>query len=140
MMERTRIRRPFAAALLSLVVTGLGQLYNGRPWRAAVLYGLEITLSIALVLKAGSLLSPTGIAVLYGAGIAGIALKLFAIGDAFAGARRIGSIAQGYDRWYVYLALILVSVAMGFLCSGHSYCRLRPAPIRSRRRRCRRRS
>jgi TM2 domain-containing membrane protein YozV len=43
---KTKNRNPFLAALLSAVLPGLGQLYGGRPWRAAAIIALALALNI----------------------------------------------------------------------------------------------
>lgn len=109
MTEDRKERSPLAAAFLSLVVVGLGQLYNGQHRRAVVLYVLSILLA-ALALTAWSFfVSLQGIVAFYLVLLAALCVKAFSIFDAYSGARRIGVLElKRYNRWYIYLAIFLV--------------------------------
>ena len=101
-MERKR--NSILAALLSLVLPGLGQLYNAQPKKAGVVY--------LLVLAAFPVVSLTPMA-FYFYGLAmlvliGVVILVFIVVDAAKSARRLGVITlQKYNRWYVYLCIFL---------------------------------
>jgi len=103
----TKKRRATLAALLSLFVMGLGQLYCGQTRRAAILLTIELAGYLASVALLAHLLSFSGLIVLYVWIALAIGLKIFAVLDAFVGARRTGDLElRRYNRWYVYLSVI----------------------------------
>lgn len=106
-------RGPFVAAFLSFVLVGLGQLYNGQLRRAVVLYALALLLAAVTIAGTLAITFLQGIVAFYLIVLAALGIKLFAVVDAFIGARRIGMMEmKRYNRWYVYLAIFLAS--MGF--------------------------
>ena len=106
-------RRPFIAAFLSLVVAGLGQLYNGQFRRAAVLFALESLLAVLALIAWSFFISVQGITAVCLMLLASLCIKGFSVVDAFTGARRMGMMElKRYNRWYIYLAISLVP--MGF--------------------------
>ena len=108
MTEKAKQRHPAVAALLSLVLMGLGQLYNGQLRRAVVFFTLEI-LGFVAVVTISTFLSVLGIVTLYIVLLIYAGIRIFAVIDAFIGARRIGVVKlQRYNRWYVYLSIFLV--------------------------------
>lgn len=81
-------KSPLLAALLSALICGLGQVYNGRPVLGATLFVLMF-----LVWAIGSLLG----ALTFGLGmipfaVLGGALWLFSVVNAFAGSRRLNRV------------------------------------------------
>jgi len=114
--ERKRVkRRPMVAALLSFLMIGMGQLYNGQLRRAVVVFALGLApfIAISLILQfippyVGTLLYVSGALCL-------LALWIFSVVDAFVSARRIGTITlQRYNRWYVYGSIYLLSTLISF--------------------------
>ena len=57
MTEKVKERRPAVAALLSLVLMGLGQLYNGQLRRAVAFYAIGILEFVAVATISMLLLS-----------------------------------------------------------------------------------
>lgn len=115
MTETVRPRRPVVAALLSLVLPGLGQLYNGMARRAAVFYAVSIVGYLVLIALTTSPAIQSGTTFMLAAGlfILGLLFLLFAVFDAYAGARRTGELAlRRYNRWYVYALLAAISVGL----------------------------
>ena len=106
----TKKRRPALAALLSLLVMGLGQLYNGRFRRAAFLFSIDI-LAVLLFATSGTLLfSFHGVIGMYIAVLVLLSVRLLAVIDAFIGARRAGQTRlKRYQRWYVYIAVFVAA-------------------------------
>lgn len=106
----TRRRRPWVAALLSLVLPGLGQLYAGHAVAALAAYAATFLGAAFMALM--WLWAPGGpIAILLGPFVAGTAYLGVAI-HAWLLARRQPPTFElrPYNRWYVYLA---VYVAVG---------------------------
>jgi len=102
-------RHPAAAALLSLCMMGLGQLYNGQPRRAVVLLLALVFLPYVVVYATTDyLLSIQGIMAFFLGAAIMVGIGVYGIIDAFVGARRAGKFAlRRYNRWYVYLSVFL---------------------------------
>ncbi len=109
-----RARRPWAAALLSLALAGLGHLYGGYPRTALLAYGLN--LCAPAVLLASWLLLPAApwniLLGLLAFPLLGLATSVHAA--VLARRRSPDYRLRGYNRWYVYLGLY---VALGVLLS-----------------------
>ncbi len=117
MARAVKARSPIGAALLSLLLPGLGQLYNGTPGRAAMFVAASLIAQVTLkaLASATAILSKTTFILMAGIMALAVCLYLFAILDAYAGARRTGTLElHRYNRWYVYLLLIAGSFAVGF--------------------------
>jgi TM2 domain-containing membrane protein YozV len=89
---RPRRRSPFAAAFLSLLFPGLGQLYAGAPMRALAFAAgpiLVLALAAGMVLRVdhiallGFLIDPTVIDALFVINLAVLIYRLVAIVDAY---------------------------------------------------------
>jgi TM2 domain-containing membrane protein YozV len=81
----TRSKNPLVAALLSALLCGLGQIYDGRLLRGIVLMALMVVLwTVGSLLGALTL----GLGLLPFAIVVG-ALWIFGVVDAYAGSRRI---------------------------------------------------
>jgi signal peptidase I len=100
-------RNPFLAALASLLTCGLGQLYNGKPFKAAAAY------IFWLVCAAFWTFAPlsSSLSWLLAAFILNIIVIVIPIIDSFRDARKSKELTlRRYNRWYVYLAIILVQL------------------------------
>lgn len=110
----TRRRRPWAAALFSLVLPGLGQLYAGHPVAAVAAYVAQAgAVALALVLW---LVVPGGpITIVAGALLAVGTFLAVSIHAWVLAARQPGAFElRSYNRWYVYLGVyVVVGVILG---------------------------
>jgi len=100
-----KLRKPFLAALASFGAFGLGQLYNGRPKRAVLMYGLGL-----VVTAIGSIFSPVA-SLLNFIIFLGVwtCVGLVVVVDAIRDARKLGEVVlHQYNRWYVYLTIFLI--------------------------------
>ena len=109
-------RRAWLAALLSLLLPGLGQLYNRQVRLALVLMvlGFFLAMSARWTIAAAptDLLVPVAAVIL----ACGLAVPLFAIIQAAIGTRRAGSISLAwFNRWFVYVGLIVLVATWGFV-------------------------
>jgi signal peptidase I len=97
-------RNPFWAGLFTLGAFGLGQLYNGKPAKAAVMYCLPfICIALSLLFPLSSSLYHL---LVFEALL--LCIGLVSIVDAVRDARKLNEIAlRSYHRWYVYVAIIL---------------------------------
>lgn len=105
-------RSPLVAVILSLLATGLGQIYCGRIVRGLVLFLGSLLFTPAILTAA---LLPPSTAVLVGLGLALLAVLsvyVFAVVDAFLLARhgRHDFQPQDYNRPLVYALFILVGL------------------------------
>ena len=108
-------RHPIKAAFLSTFVFGLGQLYNGQLQKALLLFAFGIVPVGALSLVAKFMPSYQVVVFFTLAVLCIVAIWIFSIVDAFVSARRIGAVLlQRYNRWYVYVAIFLVSEIIYF--------------------------
>ncbi|WP_419785171.1 signal peptidase I [Pseudodesulfovibrio sp.] len=103
-------RRPWVALVLSLIATGAGQVYNGR-WQKGLLFLVgEFLLGCVLAVAMGTL---TG---LVAAGIALLAVNIWAAADAFIDARTLREFTPGpWNRSWVYAVIVVVSLGAGAL-------------------------
>lgn len=105
--ERIAPRRPWLAGLLQLVLPGLGNVYSGRPVRGLVLHafgqviGLAALLAIVRLPAFVNLLIPL---------LMGIGLTVFIVVDGVRCARhaRPDYRLARYNRWYVYVLIMIV--------------------------------
>lgn len=104
-------RRPWLAAVLSLIMPGMGHIYCGRMARGIVLAFLSCMIVPILFATLLASHSSVRMAVIITSLLAGAAISLFAIIDsAYAAARTPTSYTlKDYNRWYVYVILILMS-------------------------------
>jgi signal peptidase I len=98
-------RRPWLAALLSLLAPGLGQLYNGQ-WAKAILYPLVYN---GVILAMGSFLPVTYAGLFFWAYIVGM-LYLAQVVDACLSARNRSTYPlRRYNRIIVYIAFFVLA-------------------------------
>ena len=103
------LRRPWIAAILSLIMPGLGQVYNGLLPR-----GLIWMLLCGISSVAGLLIlsHPTAYSWTLGcaAGLAQVAIWIAGVIDSYRSALRCKADYElkDYNRWYVYLLLLLM--------------------------------
>jgi signal peptidase I len=106
----TRARKPWLAALLSLVTPGLGQLYAGRWRRGLVIFTASFVTNLSAIYSI--LFAPGRIALVL---LALSALPwIVAIVDGYLCARAAPAayVVQPFNRWYVYTGLFLVSATI----------------------------
>jgi signal peptidase I len=98
-------RKPWVAVVLSSVVPGLGQMYNGQLLKGALC--LVVVCALALPV---AFLVPRSLVWLQLATLAFLLLWLAIIIEAGVTARRIGSAftPRRYNRWYAYAAVALL--------------------------------
>jgi signal peptidase I len=112
-------RRPWLAALLSLVTPGLGHLYAGRARTAALAFLCSVPAAM-LVLGAPLFLPVRPLNVL----VALIGFLLVVVGIPWHAAKVAGAAPQEYElrpynRWYVYLGVYAVSALLQPVSYGY---------------------
>lgn len=115
----TKRRLPFLAAFLSLVINGLGQLYNGQPKRAVLFFSINFLLGLALLTVTPA--SFTVLGVVFAIAVAAVGWKIAAIVDAFLQARRREVRLAPYNRWYVYLSLVIILGVFDTVLSNYTH-------------------
>jgi len=101
-------RRPWIAAILSLVTIGLGHMYAGRAKKGLLLFGIHLvlfTLSLILMLWSSHMLGLVSIVVV------GVGYLLYVIIDAIKTAKSCGKeySLKNYNKWYFYFATIVAA-------------------------------
>jgi signal peptidase I len=103
-MGNFRRRKPIYALLLSLVIDGLGQMYNGRLKRGIILF-LGFYLLMTILLFTGLSFKFHGM-ILYLAIL--LVYKFLVCLDAFNGAVKLKEITlKPYNKWYFYLIILI---------------------------------
>lgn len=111
-------RKPWLAALLSFVTTGLGQFYNGQWKKGLVLFVMETVLGLGVVIALASFPAMVvGVVVLLG-------FNIFVAGEAYLSAKRTGEYRlRPSNRWWVYALLIVANfiagAALDFTAKGY---------------------
>lgn len=109
-------RRAWLAALLSLLLPGVGQLYNRQVRLALILMILALLLSMPARWLIAAVPPEAVVPVAATAILGGLALGLFAIVQAAIGARRAGVVSLAwFNRWFVYAGLIALITIWGYV-------------------------
>jgi signal peptidase I len=109
----TKKRNLFLAALATLMTNGLGQLYNGKPGKALIAYVLWLACGAFAVLAPLS----SSLAWLLAAALMSVFLSVILIIDAVRDARKTKEfVLRRYNRWYVYLGVIIVQLFLVMPC------------------------
>ena len=108
-----RRRRPWLAALMSLLWLGVGQLYNGEARKALAFFlGWAAVVGTVVVFTMAATPGPTTIVILYLLAALVVGLPLYAAVDAFRRARRLHAVVlRRYQRAWLY-ALSAVAVLL----------------------------
>jgi signal peptidase I len=120
-MTQTYTRKPWQALLASLVMPGLGQLYNGEPIK-----GLLLFLAVCAATPLASWLALHAfrhqmLAVVVLILLLALAAYLYAIVNAFRNAKRLGnsSSPKAYNKAYVYIIVFIVGYVLLFCAPIH---------------------
>ena len=117
---RNSPRSPAVAVLLSLLGTGLGQIYTGQLGKAVLLLAIGLCLQplglLALIPIETPLRTPGIVAC-----VLSLAIWAYSITDARRRAKRIGAdyVLKDYNRWYVYVLLALMFVPLSVSAAFH---------------------
>lgn len=121
-------RNPVLAGVLSLVIPGLGQLYNGQLKKGIIFFGADFVLPILLFLLGIQRQFPGLVALV----LFMTCMWLFIIGEAFFTAlRKKEVVLKPYNKWYIYiLIIILVSGTYAIPSRGIAYKIFRFSPFK----------
>ncbi len=118
-MRGERPRRPWVAAVLSLLTPGLGHVYAGKPWRGVFLWSVYLVTQslcfLLLVRLVGHLSWGDPWAIWYwGGSVASVATAYFLIARGAVRATRSARNAprSRLERWYVYVVAIVVATGV----------------------------
>jgi len=105
-------RIPWIAGLLSILVTGLGHVYNGQAKRGIRLYCILWLIGLATAIIMVAVPTPANIVLMTMAMAIGFAFYLYVIIDSIRTARKIDDTYHltAYNRWYIYVAVVVLSV------------------------------
>ena len=118
----TKQRKAFIAFLLSLVLPGLGQVYNGQPKKAAVFFGLLIFFPLLFDLTSAAAFF-YGLATLL---FIEIVLRIYIIIDGVKNAKRQKEyILKSYNTWFYYLLIAVVMFAILWALDARSVLGMR---------------
>ncbi|QEX20590.1 hypothetical protein FRZ61_05070 [Hypericibacter adhaerens] len=111
------------AVLLSFLVSGLGQLYCGRPGRALLLVVVTVLLVPLVYLPTLVDRQAYGhFSWIFLALVALVIMRLYVMVDAWLVARHTGALRlRWYNRWYIYAGIALIGSALGLVTPFHSY-------------------
>lgn len=103
-----RPRRPWTAALLTLIARGLGHVYAGAPKRGLILFGIEQFLLVCFAVSA--LVVVPNIVFLIVTAAGGFAFTVFCVVDAVSIAKRRRATYElaKYNRWFVYVGYVVI--------------------------------
>jgi len=115
--EMSHVRKPWVAASLSLLCTGLGQIYCGRAGRGLVMYSLSLLFG-PLIIATAYFANSTPMLVAFLACLGGlIGLLIWSVRDAKAIARRMATMEfqlQEYNRFLVYTMMVMTNLPYVF--------------------------
>lgn len=108
-------RRAWLAALLSLLLPGLGQLYNRNLHLAWPLLAAMILLPIPSKWLVAAVPPSAGLTAMIVVVVGSLALLIFALAQSVVHARRAGAIQLGrFNRWYIYPGIFVFAVIVRF--------------------------
>lgn len=109
-------RRPWLAALLSLLLPGLGQLYNRQVRLALALMILALLLSMPARWLIAAVPTESVVPVAAILVVCGLAVPLLAIVQAAIRAKRMGAVhLAAFNRWFVYVGLVVLMMIWGYI-------------------------
>jgi signal peptidase I len=108
-MANLKKTRPVIALLLSLIVPGLGQVYNGKLRRGIVFFLVLEFSFILLYLFSELRLKFNGFILFLAFGLASLGFFIYVVSDAFRGVNTLRvTVRKPYHRWYFYVAISAV--------------------------------
>jgi len=105
-------RIPVLAVILSLLATGLGQIYSGKLVKGLALFFISFAFAPVIVLLADSYSSTFTLAVIIASQLLIVFVFIYAAFDSWKLARSMkeGYTLKEFNRWYIYAIFIIVSL------------------------------
>ena len=117
-MENLKKRNPFVAFFLSLLIPGLGNLYNGQIRKAVLFLGIFLLFDAVTLLLIGIIPSILLAIIFFLEFVYYISVAF----DASFSARKVKEIKlQPYNKWYIYLFIIIVMSLIGTIENSYLY-------------------
>jgi signal peptidase I len=104
------MRNRWLAVLFSFLMSGLGQAYDGRIRRGATFFVISLAVSL-LMLALG--MAFNSVAVLLAGVVVSFGFGFFVLVDAWRLAKRAAPPSGRLDRWYTYVAILIVWMMFG---------------------------
>ena len=119
--EEKKKRVPFLALLLSIAATGLGHIYCGKLAKGLFLFFISFAFAPIIANSMENISSIFSLMAVIGSIIILISVFLYAVVDSYLLAKQVGRgyALKEYNRWYVYLLFIVVSVSYPSSLSNH---------------------
>lgn len=104
-------RSPLLAGLLSLAATGLGHIYCGKIEKGLVLFFISFAFAPVIVTAMETMSSPYSLVAVILSILVLVSVFAYAVVDSVMTARKTAASykLKEYNRWYIYLLLIVVS-------------------------------
>ncbi len=111
--ETNKKRNPLLAVILSIAATGLGHIYCGNLTKGLVLFFISFVFAPVIVTGIESMSSTLSLVLAILSILFLVAVFIYAAVDAFFLARRSPSpyVLKEFNRWYIYLMFMVVSVS-----------------------------
>jgi len=119
--EENAKRNPFVALVLSIAATGLGHVYCGKLAKGLVLFFISFAFAPIIVTGIQSMSSTFSLILVILSVLILVGVFIYAVVDAFFIAKRMTSPyrLKEFNRWYIYLLFIVVSVSYPTNLSGN---------------------
>ena len=106
--HKVKKRNPWIAGILSFVLAGLGQIYNGQPLKGIVYFIIAQVVAFPPLIYM-SVKGIISLKIIFSVLIASLVVEAVIVIDAILVARRLKAYAlRWFNRWYVYLIIILI--------------------------------
>ena len=111
--EKGTKRNPFVALVLSIAATGLGHVYCGKLTKGLILFFISFAFAPIIVTGIQSMSSTFSLILVICSVLILVGGFIYAVIDAFFIAKRMDSpfVLKEFNRWYIYLLFIVVSIS-----------------------------
>ncbi|MCD4722456.1 MAG: signal peptidase I [Desulfobacula sp.] len=111
--EKGTKRNPFVALVLSIAATGLGHVYCGKLTKGLILFFISFAFAPIIVTGIQSMSSTFSLILVIFSVLILVGVFIYAVIDAFFIAKRMDSpfVLKEFNRWYIYLLFIVVSIS-----------------------------
>jgi len=112
-MQNLKKTRPVIALLLSLITSGLGQVYNGKLKRGILFFLIIEFLFISIYVSSGLRFKFNGLILFFAFDFIFLGFYIYVLLDAFRGINPLRvTVRKPYHRWYFYVAISAVAILL----------------------------